>query len=123
MIKSPLFFKLGVDLSGKDFDNMKFRIGKAKYKSANVPAFSSVIDTTKISLLESIKNIFSKGVDAAIRESRKQEAIEEHKKEIGYVKAVDQELEALSEEEQKKTEEEAAADDTQTENDDKTEKQ
>ena len=123
VIKSPLFFKLGVDLSGKDFDNMKFRIGKAKYKSANVPAFSSVIDTTKISLLESIKNIFSKGVDAAIRESRKQQAIEEHKKEIGYVKAVDQELEALSEDEQKKMEEEAAADDTQTENDDKTEKQ
>ena len=123
VIKSPLFFKLGVDLSGKDFDNMKFRIGKAKYKSAKVPAFSSVIDTTKISLLESIKNIFSKGVDAAIRESRKQQAIEEHKKEIGYVKAVDQELEALSEEEQKKMEEEAAADDTQTENDDKTEKQ
>ena len=121
VIKSPLFFKLGVDLSGKDFDNMKFKIGKAKYKSAKVPAFSSVIDTTKISLLESIRNIFSKGVDAAVRENQKQKAIEEHKKEIGYVKAVDQELEALSEEEQKQMEEEEAAVKAAEENTDNTE--
>lgn len=106
VLKSPFIIRLGIDLSGPDFDNMKFRIGRAKYKSTRVPAFTSVIDTTKINLLTSIRNIFTKGVEAAIMENEKQKAIEEYKQETGYVKAVDQELEALSEEEQKQLEEE-----------------
>lgn len=109
LLKSPLIIRLGVDLSGHDFDHMKFKIGKAKYKNTKVPAFSSVIDQTKVSMVESIRNIFSKGVDAAVQENSRQSAIENHKKEIGYVKAVDQELEALSDEEQKQMEEEEAA--------------
>ncbi|MBQ8420655.1 MAG: hypothetical protein IJX11_00120 [Bacteroidales bacterium] len=106
VLKSPFIIRLGIDLSGPDFDNMKFRIGRAKYKSTKVPVFTSVIDTTRINLLSSIRNIFAKGVEAAIMENEKQEAIEEYKQETGYVKAVDQELEALSEEEQKQLEEE-----------------
>ena len=83
---------------------MKFRLGKAKYKSTQVPVFSSVIDTTKINLVNSIRGIFEKGVEAAISENEKKEAIEKHKQEIGYVRAVDQELEALSEREKKQME-------------------
>ena len=109
VIKSPLLFKLGMDLYGQDFDNMKFKLGKAKYKSVNVPAFSSVVEDTKINLLHSIRDIFSKGVEAAVKENMQQKAIEAHKREIGYVKAVDQELESLSAEEQKQMEEEEAA--------------
>ena len=105
VLRSPFLFRLGIDLSGKDFDNMKFRIGKAKYKSTRVPVFSKVIDETKINLLGAIKGIFEKGVDVAVKENEKQEAIEKHKSEIGYVNAVDQELEALSEAEQKEMEE------------------
>ena len=108
LLKSPFLIRLGVDLYGENFDNMKFKIGKAKYKSTNVPVFSSVIDTTKINLVSSIRGIFEKGVEAAVAENERNEAIEKHKQEIGYVRAVDQELEALSkkEEEQIKAEEE-----------------
>ena len=104
VLRSPLLIRLGIDLYGEDFDNMKFRLGKAKYKSTQVPVFSSVIDTTKINLVNSIRGIFEKGIEAAISENEKKEAIEKHKQEIGYVRAVDQELEALSEREKKQME-------------------
>ena len=52
-------------------------------------------------MFEFYRNIFEKGVDAAVRENARQDAIERHKQEIGYVRAVDQELENLSEKEKK----------------------
>ena len=104
VLRSPLLIRLGIDIYGDDFSHMKFRLGKAKYKSTQIPVFSSVIDTTKINLVSSIRGIFQKGVEAAISENEKKEAIEKHKQEIGYVRAVDQELEALSEREKKQME-------------------
>ena len=104
LIKSPFLIKLGMDIYGPDFDNMKFKIGRAKYKNRDVPVFSTVIDNTKVNLVESIRNIFDKGVDAAIDENKRMSAIEEHKKSIGYVQAVDQKLEELSADEQKQFE-------------------
>ncbi len=98
IIRSPLVIRVGVDVYGKDFDNMKFKIGKPKYKSANVPVFTTVIDQTRINLATSIRNIFEKGVEAAVQENERQEAIKAHQEEIGYVNAVDQESEGLSEE-------------------------
>ena len=115
LIKSPFLIKLGVDVYGDDFDHMKFKIGKAKYKNENVPVFSSVIDQTKINLLESIRNIFDKGVDAAIRDNIRNSAILEHKKKIGYVRAVDVKIEELSADEQKQVEAEEAAAEAETE--------
>ena len=108
LIRSPFLFKLGVDVAGEDFDNWKFKIGKPKYKSADMPAFSSVIDQTKINLVKSIKDIFRKGVDAAIKENHF-EAVNEYMRRTKYVRAVDQKLEELSEEEQKQFEAEEAA--------------
>lgn len=109
LLKSPFVIRLGIDLYGDNFDDMRFKIGKAKYKSTDVPVFSAVIDTTKINLVNSIRGIFEKGVEAAVSDNERREAIEKHKEEIGYVRAVDQELEALTkkEEEQMKAEEEA----------------
>ena len=106
LIRSPFLIKLGMDVYGSDFDNMKFKIGKAKYKNRNVPVFSTVIDDTKVNLVQSIRNIFDKGIDAAMEENRKMKAIEAFKKNIGYIQAVDQKLEELSPEEQSKFEEE-----------------
>ena len=106
LIKSPFLIKLGMDIYGPDFDNMKFKLGKAKYKNKNVPVFSTVIDDTKVNLVKSIRNIFDKGIDAAIDENRKMKAIEEYKKNIGYVQAIDQKLEELSADEQTQLEEE-----------------
>ncbi len=110
LIKSPFLIRLGVDIYGPDFDNMKFKIGKAKYKNGNVPVFTAVVDQTKINLAESIRNIFDKGVDAAVRENIRQAAILDHKQKIGYVNAVDMKLEELSASEQKQMEAEQAAD-------------
>ena len=105
LIRSPLLVKVGMDIYGSDFDNMKFKIGKPKYKSKDVPVFSTVIDRTKVNLVESIQNIFSRGVDAVMMDRTAHEALEEHKKKIGYVQAVDQEMEELSGDEKKKFEE------------------
>lgn len=104
IIRSPMVFKIGVDLYGPDFDNMRFKIGKPKYKNTNVPVFTTVIDETKINLVESIRSIFEKGVELAVKENEKQEAIEELKQQIGYVNAAEQQMEELSEEEQKQLE-------------------
>ena len=114
IIRSPLVIKVGVDVFGEDFDNMKFRICRPKYRNENVPVFTAVIDETKINLAQSIKNIFDKGVEAAVRDNERQEAIIEHRQEIGYVNAVDQETEELSAEEQRELEE-AVAEPQQTE--------
>ena len=108
LIKSPFLFKLGVDVFGDNFDNWKFKIGKPKYKNAEVPVFSSVIDQTKINLTNTIEGIFRKGLDAAVRENPL-DAVENHRKELNYVRAVDQKLEELSEEEQRQLAAEEAA--------------
>ena len=108
LIRSPFLFKLGMDIYGDDFENWKFKIGKPKYKSAEVPAFSSVIDESKVNLVKSIKDIFRKGVDAAVRENHL-EAINEYKRNMKYVRAVDMKLEELSAEEQKQFKEQEAA--------------
>ena len=108
LLKSPFLIRLGIDLYGDSFDDMKFKIGKAKYKNTDVPVFSAVIDTTKINLVNSIRGIFEKGVEAAVSENEQKAAIEKHKQDIGYVRAVDQELEALTEKEQKQMEAEEA---------------
>ena len=98
VIQSPLPFRVGIDLSG-NFDDFKFRIGKPKYRSADVPVFSEVIDETRINLRESIQDIFRRGVDNAIRENRRNRFIEERRRELGYKSAVDQKLDSLSPEE------------------------
>ena len=125
VLRSPFLVRLGIDIYGDNFDNMKFKIGKAKYKNTNVPVFSAVIDTTKINLVNSIRGIFEKGVEAAISENAKNEAINKHKEAIGYVRAVDQELEALSEKEQMQMKEDEArleAEENTTENKEDTDK-
>lgn len=109
VLRSPFLIKLGIDLSGDSFDDMRFRIGRPKYKTTKIPLFSPVIDQTKLNLVTSIRNIFAKGVEAAVKENEMQEIIEEHKKETGYVQAVEQELEPLSEEEQKQMDADEAA--------------
>ena len=108
LIKSPFLIRLGLDIYGDDFDNMKFRIGRPKYKSPDVPVFSKVIDDTKLNLVTSIEDVFKKGVNAVIKENNGAELIRRRQKEMNYVRAVDQELEELSDAEKKKIEEEEA---------------
>lgn len=101
IIRSPLLIRFGVDMSG-NFDDFKFKIGKAKYKNENVPVFSAVIDKTSLNLSNSIRNIFRKGVDEAVNESRRQEEIEKYKERTNYVNAAEVQLDSLSAEEKSK---------------------
>jgi hypothetical protein len=114
IIRSPMVFKVGVDLYGPNFDKMKFKIGKPKYKNTKIPVFTEVIDQTRINLAQSIKGIFEKGVEAAVRENERQEAIAAFKKETGYVNAVDQQMEELSDDEKKQIESEEDSEDIVT---------
>ena len=98
VIESPLIFRLGIDLFG-NFNDFKFKIGKAKYKNTNVPVFSAAIDKTRLNLAQSIKDIFNKGVDKAVEESRRQEDIAKYKESIDYIQAVDEKLDTLSDKE------------------------
>ena len=102
IIRSPIVFKVGVDIYGPDFDHMKFKIGKPKYRNTAIPVFTAEIDQTRINLAESIRNIFEKGVDMAVKENERQEVITDHKTKIGYINAADQDMEELSEDELQK---------------------
>ena len=67
VIKSPIPFKFGINLKG-NFDKWNFRLGRAKYRSTSIPLFTPMVDTMQVNLASSIKNIFKKGAEAAIRE-------------------------------------------------------
>lgn len=68
VIKSPLPFKFGLNLFG-NFSDWKYRVGKARYKNTNIPVFTAQVDTMRINLATSIRDIFRKGVDIAVREN------------------------------------------------------
>ena len=68
VIKSPLPFKFGINLKG-NFDDWTYQLCKAKYKSTKLPAYTSQINDLQINLATSIKDIFRKGVDLALRET------------------------------------------------------
>jgi len=67
VLKSPIPFRLGINLRG-DLDNMKnmkFGIGKAIYKDTNLPTYVTVVDTTRLNLRTQIDNFIQYGVDVA----------------------------------------------------------
>lgn len=85
IIKSPLPLKVGVKIYGSDFDNWKYRIGRAKYRTTKVPVFNDAVDNMQGNLVSSIKNIFSKGVERALAEARESKSeIERRKKDLDY---------------------------------------
>lgn len=64
VLKSPLPFKFGVNISG-NVDNLKIRVGKAKFNEKNMPKSVAIADTTRINLVREIGNIFRRGVQGA----------------------------------------------------------
>ena len=84
VLKSPIPFRFGINLKG-NFDNWKYDLGKAKYKNTNVPIFTSQINSMQMNLLNSIHNIFTKGVEIALQQSTDSRiAINTKKKALGY---------------------------------------
>lgn len=84
VLKSPLPIRFGVDLYG-NFDDWKYKIGKAKYKNTAVPVFTSEIDAVQLNLVRSIHNIFVRGVEMAVKQNdQMQDALEVQKRKLGY---------------------------------------
>ena len=67
VLKSPIPFRLGIDITGDLANNskMKYGIGKAKYKDTNLPTYVTIIDTTRLNLRTQIDNFIQQGVDLA----------------------------------------------------------
>lgn len=85
VIKSPLPFKIGINIFGDTFDNWKYRITKPQYKSTKIPLFTDQVDALQLNLSTSIKDIFSRGVERAVKDARMaQEAITRKKNELEY---------------------------------------
>ncbi len=83
VLKSPLPFRFGINLKG-NFDDWKFKIGKAKYKNVKVPVFTKELNTIQINLVNSIHDIFNRGVDLAIKQTQEaSQNMENVKKGIG----------------------------------------
>lgn len=110
VLRSPLLFRLGLNISGPDYDNMNFKLGKAKYRIKKLPSFTAVIDQTKNDLRYSIYNIFETGVNQTINNSDMQSLIKEYESSIGYINAATLELEELDDNELSEFQEMEAAD-------------
>ena len=68
VLRSPLPFRFGVDIFGS-FDDWRYRIGKARYRNTHVPVYTARIDTLQYNLVQSIHDIFSRGVETAVRQN------------------------------------------------------
>ena len=64
VLKSPIPFKFGINISGT-MDDMKIRLGGAKFNEKNMPRSVAIADTTRINLVKEIGNIFRRGVKGA----------------------------------------------------------
>lgn len=60
LLKSPLPFRAGVDISGT-LDKMKFRVTKAKYKDWFIPSRQTKLDSAQVSLRQRIRTILREG--------------------------------------------------------------
>lgn len=84
VLKSPIPFRFGINIFG-NFDNWKYRIGKAQYKNTKVPVFTAQIDTLQMNLVSSIHNIFTKGVDLAVKQNvQMRSSIDSQKVAMGF---------------------------------------
>jgi hypothetical protein len=64
VLRSPLPFRMGITVSGTE-DNMKIRLGRARYRDDNMPTHVTVIDETRINLRSQIDNFLQQGIDAS----------------------------------------------------------
>lgn len=70
VLKSPLPFKFGINIKG-NIDDMKIRLGGAKFKENATAQKVSIADTTRINLINEIENIFRRSARTPIRLNRK----------------------------------------------------
>lgn len=103
VIRSPLLIKFGVNAWGPDFDHIRYGLGRARYRNANVPVYTQQLDTVQYSLVAAIHNIFELGVEKALQENRTGAYLQEMPPEqLAMAPAPEEEIseEALQEKEQ-----------------------
>lgn len=64
VLKSPLPFKFGINVTGTA-DNMRIRLGRARFKEDMVSERTTIVEDTRINLLKEIESVFRRGVNAA----------------------------------------------------------
>ena len=62
VLKSPIPFKFGVNVSGTP-DKMKIRLGGCKFKKGMEAQKVNIVDTTRVNLLNQIRDVFQRGVN------------------------------------------------------------
>jgi hypothetical protein len=112
VLRSPLLIRLGLNISGPDYDHMKFKLGKAQYKAKKMPSFADVIDKTKSDMKYTIQHIFDNGIENTIANSDLQHHVRKHRSDIGYINAAELEMEELSKDEMSQLEESENAETT-----------
>lgn len=66
--KSPFGLRLGANIKGDDFSQVKFNLGKARYRNVDqLPSFTTVIDSARTSLHGAILSVLEKGVDEVMQ--------------------------------------------------------
>ena len=98
VLRSPIPFRLGVTIFG-DMDDFDFKIGRAKYKSENLPVYSTIIDSTRLNLRDRIANIYRIGIDAALRNSQNMARMQRLQREKDKFDAQYEAMDSLSAEE------------------------
>lgn len=64
VLKSPLPFRFGINVSGPA-DNMKIRLGKARFKEEMAAESVAISDTVRMNLAREIQEVFTRGTNAA----------------------------------------------------------
>lgn len=64
VLKSPIPFRLGVDIFG-NLDDFDFKITRARYKDSNLPTRVAIIETTRVNLRNYIRDVFIRGARSA----------------------------------------------------------
>ncbi len=64
VMRSPFLIPFGINIYGYT-DNWRFMLGPAKYREGKVPVFTQQLDTMQVNILQSIRDVYRKGVKNA----------------------------------------------------------
>ena len=76
VMRSPFLIPFGINIYGYT-DNWRFSLGPAKYREGKVPVFSEQLDTVQVNTLQSIRDVYKKGVRNAREQVSKSRALAE----------------------------------------------
>lgn len=69
LLHSPFLLKFGVQLNGRDYDNMKFKFIKPQYRSGHVPEFHTEVEEMLLNQKTAIRSVIKTGSSGALAKS------------------------------------------------------